>query len=108
MSPFRQPVVRALVRQLRKRYHALPISERPALDTGALYGATAAECGTLGRYGAWPLAPQIVEFIRRPPAEQRQRPLSRLRRLEAALTRLDELSVVLVSAVAAIREGVSA
>jgi hypothetical protein len=85
----RAEALRVCVRRLRRRYHALPVCRRPALDAGSCYGATLAEVSLLGRYGLWPLPPRAVEAIRRNPAAHGRRASVRLSRLNRAVAELD-------------------
>ena len=94
----RAAVLRFIVRRLRRRFHALPVSQRPALDPGTLYGASLAEVALLGRFGSWPLPPRAVEAIRRSPTAHRRRPCVRLRHLERVANELDTALTALLTA----------
>jgi hypothetical protein len=55
--------VREVLRRIRRRYRAFPVSERPALDAASLYGATRDEVTTLAMPGCWPIPPRLVARI---------------------------------------------
>jgi hypothetical protein len=69
---------KSILRRARRRYHALPIPERPALAGASVVGLFhAPELLALAQAGRWPLQPEDLNLIREPSSSRRRQRHSR-------------------------------
>ncbi len=66
VHPTYRPVVKRLLELYRRRYHALPKQERPALScpSSALGLLTAEEMLLLGKARCWLLPPAVLSWVK--------------------------------------------